>query len=167
MLTGKNLMIVGFVVVVFVVLQGIMILLSAGKPDSPVGVAVDFTKAYFMLDGTSMTELLCSEIIEDEEADVVGTYLNSVAVQARSMGFSQNYMRNQLAHISTEIQMTDDDKAKVRVTGERLRSINPVFALIGRLFFLIESHEVDETLNLVKEEGGWKVCGKPFSLSEI
>lgn len=165
MLTRKNLMIVGFVVVVFVVLQGI--LLSVGKADTPVEAAVDFTKAYFMLDGASMSELLCSEIVGDEEADVVGTYLNSVAVQARSMGFSQNYMRNQLGHISTEIQMTDENNAKVRITGERLRCINPVFALVGRLFFLIEPHKVDETLDVVKEEGRWKVCGKPFSLSEL
>ena len=34
-----------------------------------------------------MSQLLCSEIVEDEEADVVDAYLNSVAVQARSMGF--------------------------------------------------------------------------------
>jgi hypothetical protein len=76
-------------------------------------------------------------------------------------------MRNQLSHISTELKMTDENNAEVRITGERLRSINPVFALIGRLFFLIETHEVDETLSLVKEDGRWKVCGKPFSLAEI
>ena len=166
MLTGKNLMIIGFVVVVFVVLQGILI--AIGKADNPAEAAVDFTRAYYMLNGAAMSKLLCDEILEDEEeADVVGTYLNSVAVRARSMGFSQNYMRNQLAHVSTEIQMTDENQATVRITGERLRSINPVYALIGRLFFLIESHKFDKTLNLVKEEGKWKVCGKPFSLSEI
>jgi hypothetical protein len=141
MLTGKNLMIIGFVVVVFVILQGLLI--SVGKVDSPVEAAVDFTKAYFMLDGASMSQLLCREIVEDEEVDIVDAYLNSVAVQARSMGFSQSYMRNQLSHISTEIQMTDENKAKV------------------------ESHKVDETLTLVKEDDKWKVCGKPFSLSEI
>jgi hypothetical protein len=165
MLTGKNLMIIGFVVVVFVILQGILI--SVGKVDNPVEAAVDFTKAYFMLDGSSMSELLCSEIGEDEEVDVVGDYLYAVAVRARSMGFSQNYMRNQLSHISAEIQMADENKAIVRITGERFRSINPVFALIGKLFFLIDSHKVDETLTLVKEEGKWKVCGMSFSLFEI
>jgi len=165
MLTGKNLKIIGFVVVVFVVLQGILI--AIGKADNPLEAAVDFTRAYFMLNGVAMSELLCNEIVEDEEADAVGTYLNSVAVRARAMGFSQNYMRNQLAHVSAEVQMTDENQATVRITGKRLRSINPVYALIGRLFFLIESHEFDKTLNLVKEEGKWKVCGKPFSLSEI
>ena len=165
MLTGKNLMIIGFVVGVFVVLQGLLI--SVAKVDSPVETAVDFAKAYFMLDGDSMSQLLCREIVEDEEVDPVGDYLNSVANEARSMGFSTSYMRNQLSHISTEIQMTDEKQAKVKITGERLRSINPVFAIVGKLFFLIESHEVDETLTLVKEDNEWKVCGKPFSLSEI
>ena len=158
-------MIVGFVVVVFVILQGILV--SVGKVDNPAEAAVDFTKAYYMLDGAAMSELLCNELAEDEEADVVGNYLNSVAVQARSMGFSQNYMRNQLSHVKTEIQMADEDSVKVRITGKRLRSINPVYAVVGRLFFLIESHEFDKTLNLVKEDGRWKVCGEPFSLSEI
>ena len=163
MLTAKNFMIVGFVVVVFVILQAILI--AVGKVDNPAEAAVDFTKAYYMLDGAAMSKLLCNELTEDEEADVVGTYLNSVAVQARSMGFSQNYMRSQLSHIKTEIQMADENSATVRITGERLRSINPVYAIVGRLFFLIESHQVDKTLNLVKEDGRWKVCDQPFSLS--
>ena len=163
MLTAKNPMIVGFVIVVFVILQAILI--SVGEVDNPAEAAVDFTKAYYMLDGAAMSKLLCNELAEDEEADVVGTYLNSVAVKARSMGFSQNYMRNQLSHIETEIQMADENSATVRITGERLRSINPVYASVGRLFFLIKSHKVDKTLNLVKEDGRWKVCGQPFSLS--
>ena len=165
MLSGKNLAIIGFVVVVFVILQGILI--SIGKVDNPVTAAVDFAKAYFMLDGPSMSERLCSELVEDEELNIVDTYLNSVADRASMLGFSKNYMRTQLSHVSTEIQMTDENNAEVRITGERLRSINPVFAFIGRLFFLIESHEVDETLSLIKEDGHWKVCGRPFSLSEI
>lgn len=165
MLSGKNLMIVGFVVGVFVILQGILI--SIGKVDSPVEAAVDFTKAYFMLDGPSMSEHLCSEMVEDEELNIVDAYLNSVADRASMLGFSKNYMRNQLSHISTKMQITDENKAEVRITGERLRSINPIFAFIGRLFFLIESHEVDVTLSLVREDGRWKVCGRPFSLSEI
>jgi hypothetical protein len=165
MLSGKNLAIIGFVVVVFVILQGILI--SIEKVDNPATAAVDFAKAYFMLDGPSMSERLCTELVEDEELNIVNTYLNSVADRARMLGFSKNYMRTQLSHVSTEVQMTDENNAEVRITGERLRSINPVFAIIGRLFFLIESQGFDETLSLIKENDRWKVCGRPFSLSEI
>ena len=167
MLSGKNVMIIGSVVAIFVILQAILILSGGGNANSPAQTAVQFTKAYFMLDGPSMTENLCSEISEDEESDIVDAYLFQTAEQARAMGFSPSYMRNQLTGIHTETNMTDDTSAKVRISGERLRSINPVFALIGRLFFLIETHEFDETLNLVKEDGNWRVCGRPFSLSEI
>jgi hypothetical protein len=120
-----------------------------------------------MLDGASMTERLCKELSEDKEAEIVDGYLHHSAEKARAMGFSPGYMKNQLSHVKTEIKMRDENSAKVRISGERLRSINPVFALVGRLFFLIETHEVDETLTLVKEDGKWRVCGRPFSLSEI
>jgi hypothetical protein len=165
MLTVKNMIIFGSVIVIAVVLQVILILV--GKVDSPAEAAVDFTKAYFMLDGASMSERLCAEIAEDKEADIVDEYLNRVADQARSMGFSQSYMRNQLSRVHTEIQMADEKSARVRITGKRLRSINPVFAIIGKLFSLIESHQVDVTLTLVKEDDQWKVCSKPLLLSEI
>ena len=165
MLSGKNLSIIGFVVVVFIILQGLLI--AVGKTESPATAAVDFAQAYFMLDGPSMSERLCSEMAEDEELNIVNTYLNSVADRARLLGFSKSYMQNQLSHVATEIQMVDENNAEVRITGERFRSINPVFTIIGRLFFLMESHDVDETLSLVREDGRWKVCGRPFSLSEI
>jgi len=166
MLSAKNVMIIGSVVVIFVILQAILIL-SGVKVSSPAQAAVEFTKAYFMLDGSSMTENLCGEISEDEGADIVGGYLFHTAEQARAMGFSPGYMKNQLAGVHTETDVIDETNAKVRITGERLRSINPVFALVGRLFFLIETHKIDETLTLVKEDGKWRVCGRPFLLSEI
>ena len=165
MLTVKNMVIFGSVVVIAIILQVILIL--AGKVDNPAEVAVDFTKAYYMLDGPAMSKLLCAAMKDDEETDIVEKYLNYVADQARSMGFSQSYMRNQLSHIHTEIQMVDKNKAQVRITGKRLRSINPVFAFIGNLFFLIESHNVDVTLTMVKEGDKWKVCSKPLLLSVI
>ena len=165
MLTGKNILIFGSVIVIAVILQ--VALISVGKTDNPAEAAVEFTKAYFMLDGPSMAEYLCSELSEDKEADIVGGYLHHSAEKARAMGFSPGYMKNQLSHVKTEIKMMDENKAKVRISGERLRSINPVYALIGRLFFLIETHKVDETLTLVTDDGKWRVCGRPFSLSEI
>ena len=165
MLTGKNMMIFGLVIGIFVILQGGLI--SVGQVDSPAEAAVEFAKAYYLLDGSSMTEWLCSEFSEDEGAVMVDGYLHQSAEKARAMGFSPSYMKNQLSHVKTEIKMTDENNAKVRITGERLRSINPVYALIGKLFFLIETHKVDETLTLVKEDGKWKVCGRPFSLAEI
>lgn len=163
--TVKNIVIFGTVIVIAVILQVTLILV--GKSDNPAEAAVDFAKAYFMLDGPAMSEQLCAEMADDEETNIVDAYLYRVSDQARSMGFSQSYMRSQLFHIQSEIQMADQNNARIRITGKRMRSINPVYAIIGKLFFLIESHKVDITLNLVKEDDKWKVCSKPLLLSEI
>jgi len=165
MLSVKNIMVYGLVIVIAVVLQVVLILVR--DQENPAETAIDFTKAYFMLDGPSMSKRLCPEIAEDQENNIVDEYLNRVADQARSMGFSRSYMRYQLSHIHAEIQMADKNNARVRITGERLRSINPGFAFIGKLFFLIEPHKVDVTLTLVKEDDAWKVCSKPLLLSKI
>jgi hypothetical protein len=37
---------------------------------------------------------------------------------------------------------------------------------VAKIFFLGDSHKVEETLTVVKEDDGWKVCGQPFSLIE-
>jgi hypothetical protein len=165
MLSVKNIIIYGSVIVIFIILQVILILV--GKADNPVEAAIDFTKAYYMLDGPSMSKRICSEFAQDQNSNLVNDYLYQVAVQARSMGFSPDYMRSQLSDIHAEIQMADKNNARVRITAERMRSINPLFAFIGRVFFLIEPHKVDVTVTLIKEDDTWKVCSKPLLLSKI
>ena len=73
-------------------------------------------------------------------------------------------MRSMLYHIKTDIISEDESETKIRITCERKRMINPVFTIICKLFFIGETYEVDETLNIIKEDGKWKVCGRAFSL---
>ena len=149
--------------VVLVVFFGIILQLLLGMADArstPGKTAVEFTKAYFSLD-TSMSEYLCKELMEE---DVVDKHINQVAQDAQVLGFKLNYMRSMLYHIETDIISEDESEAKIRITCERKRMINPVFTIIGKLFFIGETYEVDETLNIIKEDGKWKVCGRAFSL---
>ena len=96
---------------------------------------------------------------------IVEKYINRVAHEAQDLGFSLNYMRSMLYHIKTDVVSEDESEAKIRITCERKRMIHPVFTIIGKLFFIGETYEVDETLNIIKEDGKWKVCGRAFSLS--
>jgi hypothetical protein len=73
-------------------------------------------------------------------------------------------MKMVLSHIDTKTRMLDEKTAEVHLTCLRRRSIHPVFALVGKIFFLGETHPVDTTLTLVREDNRWKVCGQPFSL---
>jgi len=157
----KDNRITGVVLVIFfgIILQ--LLLVMADTRSTPGKTAVEFTKAYFSLDA-SMSEYLCKELMEE---DVVDKHIKQVAQDAQVLGFKLNYMRSMLYHVKTDIISEDDSEAKIRITCERKRMINPIFTIIGKLFFIGETYEVDETLNIIKEDGKWKVCGRAFSLS--
>lgn len=150
------------VVVIGAFLQ--ILFIFADHDNSPAKTAVAFTEAYFNLD-PSMTDYLCSDYADNGESDIVGNYLTQVAGDAKSQGFDFNYMRHRLYSVHTEIISQDDSEAEVHLTATRKRNINPIFTIVGKLFFLGETYEVDETLKLVNEDGKWKVCGRAFSLN--
>ncbi len=158
---AKDNRITGIVVVVFcgIILQ--LLLGMADQRSTPGKTAVQFTKAYFSFDA-SMSEYVCQELMEQ---DVVDQYIKQGAQNAQDLGFKLNYMRSMLYYIKTEIVSQDESEAKIRITCERKRMINPIFTIIGKLFFIGETYKVDETLNIVKEDDKWKVCSGAFSLS--
>ena len=160
---GNKFIVLASVVVVALVLQ--VVLIIADRHDSPAKAAVEFSKAYFK-QNECMADRLCSELTADEETDVVGDYINRVADEARSDGFQPGWMRMALSHIEVETEMLDENSAEVHFTSRRMRSINPVYGLVSKIFFLGQTYDVAETLTVIKEEDGWKVCGQPFSLIE-
>ena len=161
---GKNLIAIAAVIVIAFILQ--VVLVIADKQETPAKSAIAFSRAYFKLD-RAMGDYLCNQISEEAEGDVVDEYLNRTSEEAKAMGFDLNYMKNALAHIETTTEMEDVNTAKVKITADRKRYLNPLFGIIAQLFFLTESYGVEETLTLVKEDGQWKVCGEPFELVEL
>ena len=156
-----------FMTIISVVTIGVLLQILLGFADhqnTPAKAAVAFAKAYFNLD-PSMTDYLCSDYAGNDESDIVKDYLTRVADDARVSGFDFNYMRSRLYSVHTKILSQDDAEAEVHITAQRKRNINPIFTLVGKLFFIGETYEVDETLKLVNEDGQWKVCGRAFSLN--
>lgn len=142
-----------------------VVLAVADQRDNPEKAAIEFAEAYFWLD-PSMTDRLCKNLIRDAENNAVQNYLQRIDQEARSLGYEFNYMKQGLYHIDVKTTLKDDNSAVVTLKGERRRTINPVFGLVARWFFIGETHPVQETLNLIKEGGSWKVCGQPFRLIE-
>ncbi len=149
------------VIVAAFILQIVLVVID--RHESPGKAAVQFSKAYFKLN-KAMEKRLCGDITEDGESDVVSDYLHRVADQARSEGFDVSWMKMALIHIKTESQMVADNVVEVRISCNRRRAANLVFALVAKIFSLGETHKVEETLTLVKEDNRWKVCGEPFAL---
>ena len=161
--SGSKIGIGAAVIIVAFILQ--IGLIGIDRHSSPGATAVDFAKAYYSLDA-GMAGLLCTEILENEDADIVNGYINRIADEARASGFAPSWRKMALSHLELETTMVDDNTAEIRITGNRMRSPNPVFGAISKIFFLGETFKVDETLTVVKEDDGWKVCGQPFSLTE-
>jgi hypothetical protein len=161
--SGNKFMVLAAVVIVAFVLQ--VGLIIADRHDSPGKAAVEFSKAYFK-QNECMAYRLCSDVIADEEVDVVGDYINRVADEARADGYKPRWMRMALSHTEVEVEMLDENTAQVHLTGHSMRSINPIFGVVSKVFLLGESYEVDETLTVIKEADGWKVCGQPYALIE-
>ena len=131
--------------------------------DSPSKAVVQFSKAYFKLD-KSMAKRICKKGAASVDVDVVDQYIFLAAKKAKERGFDISFMKNKLYDIETETISKKDNEAQIRITGKIRVSINPVYAIVAKLFNIGATHKVDEIINVIKEDGRWKVCGNLFSL---
>lgn len=147
-------------VVVAAVLQ--LGLIGADCRQTPIKVAKNFTGAYYYLD-SDMQDYLCAGLAENGE--LVNDYLYQKGVEASQRGLSTNYLRHKFMKMHASVVDSGDDTMKVHITGSTRVCINPAFMLVGKLFKVGDDHPVDATLELVKENNSWRVCGSPFGLA--
>jgi hypothetical protein len=141
-----------------------VVLAVADQRDTPEKAAVEFAEAYHWLD-PSMADRLCSTLARGKTAAaVVEGYLQRTRDEARALGYEFDYMKQGIYHVQTRVTATGENTVEIRLSGDRRRTINPVYGLVARWFAVGEVHPVDETLTLVREGDSWKVCGKPFHL---
>ncbi len=152
----KKIVTIALTILLGIILQ--VIFVYADCQNKPNRVAVAFAKAYFMFD-PSLSEFICEEQKFVDDVDVAERYINLAEKEAKAQGFSINFLKNKLYHIETHTRFIGDNEAQVELAGKRRVSINPVYTYVARIFFIGETHEVDETIELVKEDGKWKVCG--------
>lgn len=146
-------------VVVFLVLQ--LAFLAADCRQTPTSVAEHFTKDYFYLDA-DMQKYLCQNLAADGET--VDNYLYRKHEEAAQRGLPTKYLRHMFTKLHFKTVHQDDTSAEIHLQGTTRVAINPVFMVIGKLFFIGEDYPVEATLDLVKEKSGWRVCGTPFNL---
>jgi hypothetical protein len=150
------------VVVVAVCFQ-LVYVFAESKPTAT-GTAIAFTKAYFMLDG-DMGKYMSSDLLgNDEETSPVTAYIQAATDDAKARGFEIGMMKQAIEHLKTETLAHSADSATIRLSGVRRTCIHPVFAYVARLFHLGQTHPFEETLQLVKKDGKWKVCGVPYGM---
>jgi len=142
-----------------------LIFVFADTRDTPGKAAVEFARMYYQLD-SEMATRLCDELAQDEENNVVASYIQNTAKQANERGYDVSYMKNSLFNVKTHTLKMSSSSAEIRITGDMKKGINPLFAYIGKLFALGKTTPLDQTVNVIKEGGKWKVCEGFFSVSE-
>ena len=129
---------------------------------APYKSAVAFTKAYFKLD-PSMEKYLCEDSRFEDDINVTAQFIYEKSSSASARGFDKNFLRSQLYNIETHTTYASDTEATVTLSAVRRTAINPVFAWVAKLFGIGGSYPVEGTIEVVKEDGRWKVCANTFS----
>lgn len=141
-------------IVLFVVLQPLLIMVDGKK--TPETTVKSFLKDYYYLDA-AMEKWLCPDLAAGGEA--VENFLYAKNTEARERGFEISFLRHMFTHMELTTIDREGDRARVHATGTTRVAINPVFMVIGRWFGLGQNHPVDITLDLVRQDGRWQVCG--------
>ena len=152
---GDKIFTIALVIVLGFALQGIFA--WADSKDTPYRAVVEFSKAYFTLDG-SMADRLCEEQQFVDDVDVVEQYIHQAAESVKQRGFGKNFAKSKLSHIETHTEFKGDDQAVVTFEAVRRVAINPVYANVATVFDLNATYPVEAEINVIKENGKWKVC---------
>lgn len=131
---------------------------------APGTVVKNFARAYFMLDASMADYLSESARMDENEADTVTLYLEEKAAEARDRGYAISYLQMRPVAMKTTVLNMDDSSAEIQFEAINLRSINPLFRMVGFVFGLLEEHPVRGIITLVKEDGGWKIGPGAFGM---
>lgn len=136
----------------------------AEEAASPASVVKEFAKAYFMLDDSMAAYLSKDALLNEAQVDMVDLYLDQKEFDAHSQGYRLSYFQMLPLNMKANVVSRDDTSAKVEFSATNVRSINPLYRIIGFVFCLMDEHEVKETITLVKEDGAWKIEPGAFDL---
>ena len=124
---------------------------------SPSTVVKDFARDYFMLNSSMAAYLSKDARINENEIDMVDFFLETKASDARNKGYKISYLQMLPVNMKTKVLSMDESSATVQFNAITLRSINPLYRITGFIFGLLDEHEVQDVISVVKEDGEWKI----------
>lgn len=145
--------------IALVILLGIafqVIFVFAETKDTPNKAAVKFAEAYFKFD-PAMKSMLCSKLVDDQEQDYIAIYINESSLRANDLGYNLSYLKTGLKDIMTSTLAQGENTAVIELKAKSKYAL--------RTFFTGDRFEVHQKMDMVKEDGKWKVCGNPFFIA--
>ena len=159
----KNLRLIMAIVVLFVFVC-VQVSSARAENGSPEKIVENFAKAYFMID-SSMAEYLNKDALaNDGTGSILDLYLEKKAMEAHNQGYKITYLQKLPINMKTKILNKSDSSATIEFDAITIRSINPVYRIIGSVLKIIEEHKVHDIITLVKEDGEWKIAPGAFEM---
>ena len=158
-----------YAIITVSVLLGIIlqvVFIAADLRETPSRVAVKYAKAYFKLK-PSMADYLCSETAQGPKDVYVDEHIYAASQVARDRGYKTSFMKSTLYNIKTHTVNATDTTAQVQLTAQTRISVCPFFSWVAQIFQLGETYNVEASIDVVKEDGQWKVCGSPLAIPHV
>jgi hypothetical protein len=141
-----------------VVLQ--LALIGVDCRQTPAKIARNFAEAYYYI-SPDMQDYLCASLIKKGAVD---NFIYQKKQEASQRGFATNYLRHKFTKLHLNATKSGDTTMTVHLRGTTRVCIYPPFMIVGKLFGIGRDYPVDTHIDLVKENGQWRVCGNPFGI---
>jgi hypothetical protein len=130
---------------------------SAEDAGSPQEVVKAFAHEYFMLNEKMAGYLSHEALVNENDVNRVDLLFQVKKQEAAERGLEIDYLKMRPILMKTQVLAEDDDTAVVQFSAVMVRSINPLYRMVGYVFGMLKEHEFQTTVTVVKEDGTWKV----------
>jgi len=138
-------------------------LLSA-ENGSPVKIVENFAKAYFMLDNSMAEHLSKDALVNSQSVNMVDLYLEKKSMEADNCGYKITFLQKKATNMKIKVLNMGDSRATIEFDAITIRSLNPVYRVIGSVLGLVEKYKVHDIITVIKENGEWKIGPGAFEM---
>lgn len=144
----------------FVLLLGLCVSAPSAlaKDDAtPEGVIKAFAHQYFMLDEKMAGYMSREALYTEHDVNRVDLLFRVKEQEAFDRGLEFKYLKMRPILMKTQVVSEDEDTAVIEFSAVMVRSINPIYRMVGYVFGLMKEHDFETTVTVIKEDGAWKV----------
>jgi hypothetical protein len=127
-------------------------------------VVKDFAKTYFMIDQSMAEHLNEKALINEDGVNLVDLYINKKTIEAQSQGYKLSFLQKKPVKMKTRVLNEKGSSAQILFNSTTIRSINPLYRIIGSVFGMLEEYKVQDIITVVKENGTWKIAPGAFDM---
>jgi hypothetical protein len=130
---------------------------SAKEAANPQEVVKAFAHEYFMLNEKMAGYMSQQALVNENDVNRVDLLFQVKKQEAAERGLDLDYLKMRPILMKTQVVAEDDETAVIEFSAVMVRSINPLYRIVGYVFGLMKEHEFQTTVTVVKEDGTWKV----------